>query len=142
MSFVCGPQGSVTISEISKAERISTPLVAKLLRLLRKAELVVSVRGQTGGYSLARPAQEIPVGEVLAKLGGKFFDAEFCGRYTGVEDLCIHTTQCSIRVFLKGLQGVMDDYLKRVTLADLLFGESRVRNLLDKPGSRPSSLDS
>ena len=50
-----GPEGSVTISELSRSEGISEPNVAKMMRVLRTAGLVQSTRGQAGGYALARP---------------------------------------------------------------------------------------
>ena len=49
---------SMTIPEISQAEGISVPYVAKLMRFLRDGGIVTSERGQSGGYRLARPASE------------------------------------------------------------------------------------
>ena len=50
----CGENGSLTIPEISRAEGLSVPNVAKLMRLLRMGGLVQSARGQSGGYSAPR----------------------------------------------------------------------------------------
>ena len=66
--------GSLTIPEISARESLSIPYVAKLVRLLRQGGFVTSTRGQSGGYALARPPEQIVVGEVLAVLGGRLFD--------------------------------------------------------------------
>ena len=52
--------------ELSRPEGISEPNVAKMMRVLREGGFVQSTRGQAGGYSLARPADQINVGEVLA----------------------------------------------------------------------------
>ena len=79
----CGDGGSLTIPEISKAERLSVPNVAKLMRLLRMGEFVKSARGQSGGYTLARPASEISVAQVMELLGGPFFSPAFCQRHAG-----------------------------------------------------------
>ncbi|MBL8219782.1 MAG: Rrf2 family transcriptional regulator, partial [Bryobacterales bacterium] len=56
---------SLSIPEISRAEGLSIPNVAKLMRLLRLGGIVTSVRGQAGGYTLAQPADQISVGSVM-----------------------------------------------------------------------------
>lgn len=112
--------GSLTIPEISRSEGISEPYVAKLLRVLRQEGFINSVRGQSGGYALARPASEIVIGEVLAALGGRFYESDFCDRHTGTEDLCTHSIDCSIRSLWMALQGSVDSVLNKITLADLL----------------------
>ena len=55
----------VTLSEISERQSISLPYLEQLFLKLRRAELVVSVRGPGGGYKLARPASEIRVSEIM-----------------------------------------------------------------------------
>lgn len=57
--------GLVTLGEVSKRQDISLPYLEQLFVKLRRAELVISVRGPGGGYRLARPASEIRVSEVL-----------------------------------------------------------------------------
>lgn len=116
-------QESLTIAELAGAEGVSMPSVAKILRVLRKAGLVNSTRGQAGGYLLARPAEEISVGEALAALGGRFYDSQFCERHTGIESLCINLGDCSIRPVLRQLQDVVDQVLGRLTLKSLLVRE-------------------
>ena len=121
-----GVEGSVTISELSRSEGISEPNVAKMMRLLRNAGLVQSTRGQSGGYALARPAGEIPVGEVLAALGGRLYEASFCDAHAGVERLCTHMPDCSIRSVWRKVQRAIDDVLEKITLKDLLVPESEM----------------
>lgn len=60
------PEGSLTsLAEISKRQDISLPYLEQLFVKLRRADLVTSVRGPGGGYTLSRPASEIRVSEVL-----------------------------------------------------------------------------
>ncbi|MGH9366229.1 MAG: RrF2 family transcriptional regulator, partial [Thermoanaerobaculia bacterium] len=86
---------SVTISQLSRSEGITEPNVAKMMRVLRQGGFVQSTRGQSGGYTLARPAERIPLGEVLACLGGRIYEPTFCDTHTGIEQLCTHMTDCS-----------------------------------------------
>lgn len=118
------PEGtSLTIPEISKAEGISTPYVAKLMRILRTGGLVTSVRGQSGGYALARVPEKILVGEVMAVLGGRLFDPAFCDMHTGDERVCTHSVDCSLRSLWRTVQMVIDQVLNQTTLRDLLVNE-------------------
>ena len=117
---------SVTIPQIAEAERISSPNVAKLLRALKRGGYVVASRGQSGGYTLARKASEVNVGELLAVLGGRIFDPGFCGRHSSATRGCGHNADCSVRSVWRLVQRAVDDVLGGLTLADLLVEESRV----------------
>jgi Rrf2 family protein len=112
--------GYVTINEISEDEGLSVFYAAKLLRILRQGGFVRSVRGQVGGYALARPADKIIVGEVLAALGGRLFDPRFCFEHSGLEGTCKKLSECSIRTLWRSVQILIDQVLSKVTLADLL----------------------
>ncbi len=120
------PGKSLTIPQIAEAERISGPNVAKLLRALRKGGFVVASRGQAGGYALARRASEVNVGEALACLGGRIFDAGFCGRHSSATRGCGHNSDCSVRSVWRLVQRAVDDVLGRLSLADLLVEEGSV----------------
>jgi Rrf2 family protein len=116
------PEGSVTIPEISRIEGLSIPHVAKLMRSLRRGDFVKSVRGQAGGYKLARTPEHINIGEVLAWLGGRLFDPSFCSMHSGMAELCTHSVDCSIRSLWQSVQHVVDQMLGQVTLSQLLGG--------------------
>lgn len=130
-----GTSGSVSISELSRAEGISEPNVAKMMRVLREGGFVLSTRGQSGGYALARPAEEINVGHVLATLGGRLYEPSFCDSHTGVERLCTHMPDCSIRSVWRMLQAAVDQVLGRIHLSDLLVSE---REMNAFPSSGPT----
>ena len=121
-----GERGSLTIPEISEAEGISTFYAAKLMRLLRRGGFVTSARGQAGGYTLSRPPEKILIGEVLALLGGRLFDPAFCDTHSGVETVCTHTVDCSIRSLWRAVQIVVDRILNGTTLKELTANEQAV----------------
>jgi Rrf2 family transcriptional regulator, cysteine metabolism repressor len=58
------------IREISELQRIPERYLVQILLQLKAAGLVVSLRGASGGYRLARPAGEITLSEVLAAIDG------------------------------------------------------------------------
>jgi Rrf2 family protein len=114
------PGDSMTIPQISELEGLSQTHVAKLLMILRKDGFIRATRGQLGGYTLARTAETIPVGEVLASLGGKLYDNEFCGRHSGQNNICTHAVDCSVRSLWMIIQDAVDQVVDRVTIGDLL----------------------
>jgi len=119
-------EGSLTIPEIARTEGLSIPHVAKLMRLLRRGGFVRSVRGQAGGYKLDQTSDQIHIGEVLAWLGGRLFEPNFCNIHSGVVKLCTHSVDSSIRSLWRSVQFVVDQMLAKVTLADLLGDERKV----------------
>jgi len=121
-----GPEGSMTIPEIAGIEGLSIPHVAKLMRLLRRGGFVKSVRGQAGGYKLARTPDQVNIGEVLAWMGGRLFEPSFCTLHSGMAKLCTHSVDCSIRSLWQSVQYVVDQVLGKVTLSDLRGGERQV----------------
>ena len=121
-----GEGGSLTIPKISQTEGISNFYVAKLMRILRRSGLVKSVRGQAGGYALARPADQIVVGEALAVLGGRLYDPAFCEEHSGSESLCTNSVDCSVRSLWRAVQQVIDQVLSKTTLKDLLSNEQQM----------------
>ena len=114
---------SLTIPELARAEGISEPNVAKMMRILRRGGFVKSTRGQAGGYSLSRPAEEIVIGHVLATLGGRLYEPAFCDGHSGLERLCTHMPDCSIRSVWRMVQQAVDQLLGGLTLKDLLRSE-------------------
>lgn len=125
-----GGHGGLTIPEISEAEGISSFYVAKLLRIQRRAGLVKSARGKIGGYTLARPPQQIVVGEALAALGGRLFEPDFCDDHAGVGLTCTSSVDCSIRSLWRAVQNMVDRVLSKTTLTDLLHNEQEVTTLV------------
>lgn len=124
-----GAGASMTIPEISEGEGISQPYVAKLMRILRRGGFVTSSRGKIGGYILARPADKIIVGDVLAELGGRLFEGSFCESHSGRADVCRHSTDCSIRSLWNSVQTALDQVLGKTTLKDLLHSEEQLTAL-------------
>ena len=115
---------SVTIPAIAKAEALSVPYVGKLMSVLREYEFVESVRGQAGGYVLRRLPEEIAITDVLASLGGRLFEPSFCDEFAGLDKLCTHSIDCSIRSLWRSVQHAVDRALAGITLKDLLRKES------------------
>jgi Rrf2 family cysteine metabolism transcriptional repressor len=64
-----GPR-PVPIGQVAERRRIPVQFLEQLFAILRRAGILVSRRGAKGGYTLARPAEEITVLEVVQALDG------------------------------------------------------------------------
>ncbi len=132
-----GDDGYLTIPTIAKSEGLTQSHVAKLLAVLRKTGYVNSHRGQLGGYTLGRPAKDIKVGDLLADLGGRLTHDRFCVRFTGQNEECVHTDDCSLLPLWVRIQESVDEALKDVTLQDLTEPKAGINvRLYDDPRMR------
>jgi len=132
-----GEGGSLTIPELARAEGISEPNVAKMMRILRRGGFVTSTRGQSGGYTLSRPAGQIVLGHALAVLGGRLYEPAFCEGHSGLELSCTHMPDCSIRSVWRMVQQAIDQVLGKITLKDLLRTEPEMNAFSTRSSSRP-----
>jgi Rrf2 family iron-sulfur cluster assembly transcriptional regulator len=123
---------SLTLPEISAAEGLSVPYVAKLMAVLRDAGLITSVRGRSGGYSLAKSPDEIGLGSLLLMLGEPLYDDPgYCDRHPGVlENGCVHKGGCTLKTLWQTLETWMRRTLDQVSLADLIRHKSDLAEFL------------
>lgn len=63
-------EGPIALKQIAERQGISEHYLEQLMGSLRKAGLVLSVRGAQGGYQLAAPPQQVSAGAVLRVLEG------------------------------------------------------------------------
>jgi Rrf2 family protein len=65
-----GDNGPVPIAELARRRQIPVQFLEQLFATLRRAGVVRSQRGVKGGYSLARPAADVTVLELVELLDG------------------------------------------------------------------------
>ena len=61
--------GPTSVKAIAQRQDLPAPYLEKLLIEMRRANLVISVRGAHGGYQLARPPAQISLGQILEAVG-------------------------------------------------------------------------
>ena len=128
----CKDKDGISIPQLSEADGLSSHYVAKLTRILRMEGFINSTRGYKGGYILAVPAEKIVINQVLKALGGSLFDNEFCGSHAGSLKLCTHSVDCSSRSLWQMVQFILDQFLDKVTLHDLVNPEKESAKIFDK----------
>ncbi len=126
--------GTATLTEVSAAEGLSIPYVAKLMAVLRNAGILDSARGRSGGYKLAKPADDIGLGSLLLILGEPLFDeVDYCQKHAGTEapnGVCLNHSTCTLKSLWQTLEHWMRSSLDQITLADLIHDEGRITELL------------
>ena len=73
------PDDVVKIRDIATQEQLPEKFLEAILLDLKRARIVISVRGAHGGYQLKRPPRKITLGEVIRRIDGPlapFEDAE------------------------------------------------------------------
>ena len=58
-------QGFIALKDISKRQDISKKYLEQIISILSRAGFVRSIRGNQGGYYLARPSSDYTVGSIL-----------------------------------------------------------------------------
>ncbi|GAB4180597.1 MAG: SUF system Fe-S cluster assembly regulator [Thalassobaculales bacterium] len=88
---VAGGRGTRTAQVLAEDTGVPLPTVAKILKLLVQAGVVVSQRGAAGGYALARPPERVSVADVIEALDGPIAITSCVDGHAGsceVEMLC------------------------------------------------------
>lgn len=65
-----GPGRGLSLAALAEYHGVPAPYMAKQMQALSKAGIVRTSRGKTGGYALARPANEITLWDVTRALNG------------------------------------------------------------------------
>jgi Rrf2 family iron-sulfur cluster assembly transcriptional regulator len=107
--------GPVTLADISERQKISLSYLEQLFGKLRRNGLVSSVRGPGGGYNLAKKQDEVSVADIILAVDEPI-DATQCG---GKEN-CRDEQKCLTHDLWADLNNHIFEYLRRVTLADLV----------------------
>lgn len=118
-----GDDDPLTLTEFATREGFSIPYAGKLLMILKKSGLVKAVRGRKGGYVLLQSPEEITLKEIFEVLGKPVFSVGYCEKYTGENEVCVHSGDCTVKNIWQTFDEFIESYLERVTLADLVSGD-------------------
>lgn len=110
-------EGAVQTSPgIAAATGLPEPTVAKVLKGLAGASLVVSQRGARGGYRLARPLSAIHVADVIAAIDGP---VHLTACVDGARDRCEAQDVCSCNGGWDRVNEVVMQALGTISIADI-----------------------
>src|SRR5919109_593104 len=127
MAHLARDDGSAPISlgSIADAEELPLAYLEHLVQRLRRAGLVESRRGAHGGYTLARPAEDISMAEVVRALEGEIAPIECITADPERGLVCVREGDlghdpCPTKLLWTRVQGSIVRTLNDMTLADLV----------------------
>ncbi len=135
-----GTAGPVSLEKVSKTTRISRRYLEQLALALKSASLLRSVSGRKGGYALARPAEEIKIGQIIEAAIGPVNVVECVGQ----PEACLKSDFCECRLVYmlinKGIKEVLHAY-SLADLADKKWLEKVSQDLLKGSFPEPGSTN-
>ena len=108
--------GVQTSPGVAQVTGVPEPTVAKVLKALAAADLVVSQRGARGGYRLMRPLARISVADVITAIDGPIAMTA-CVEGSGAS--CEASCSCPVRGRWDAVNDAVRDALTGITLADM-----------------------
>lgn len=107
---------SVLAKQISSALSMPKDYLNKVLRILVKQKFLCSLKGPQGGFSLARPAHDITVYEIITSIDGTDFFETCIIR----PDVCDENKPCALHDYWRKILSQFRTVLDTVTLSDLV----------------------
>ena len=114
-----GAGEAIPLSAIAERQQISLAYLEQLFAKLRRAGLVDSARGRSGGYRLGRPAASIAVAEVLRAVDEGIRMTRCRGEDTPP---CMAGQRCLTHGLWDALGEQIAGFLESVTLLEVLDG--------------------
>ncbi len=127
MFCAANPDRIVRKHEVAQTCNASENHLAQVIHLLAQKGFLRTVRGRSGGLTLSRPPETIKVGDVF-----RTFEAAlpFAECFEGGENSCPLSGACRLKCVLADALAVFYGELDRVSVADLVTGNSDLQGLL------------
>ena len=120
----------VRLKEISEKQNIELNYLEQIFRKLRLAGIVKSIRGRNGGYVYASDPSKISIKQVMDAVE-EDLDATNCAGASP----CFEGRQCSSHKLWDDLNHVVDNYLSKIFINDLVEPQDRTHILLKEINS-------
>ncbi len=111
-------KGSIPLSAIANNENISLGYLERIFAVLKKAKLVKSEKGASGGYALSRSPEDIDVYSIINTLEGEA--SSFHCVEKGDKVYCGKKCECSVEPALLKVARAISAALKDIKLSDLI----------------------
>ncbi|MEI6564177.1 MAG: Rrf2 family transcriptional regulator [bacterium] len=130
LTLGCRPGERLTSEDLAEQIEVPRQFTLKIAQSLNKAGLIKAQRGVGGGILLAREPSEISLQDILnATDTPRAFNECLLDPAT-----CPRAQHCSIHQKLHGIQAMLDQQLKHISLADLVRDQKAI-NLQRKQGT-------
>lgn len=108
------------VAEIASSDNIPEKFLEQIMNDLRDGGFVEGQRGRNGGYRLARPAEQISLGQVIRHIEGPLAPVA-CASHTAYERCsCPDEANCGLRMLMLDVRNAISDILDRHTLGSVV----------------------
>ncbi|WP_084604867.1 RrF2 family transcriptional regulator [Desulfonatronum thioautotrophicum] len=109
-------------SAISEKTDISVPFIEQILRPLKKAGYIKSVRGAYGGHIFLKDPACITLGDIVRTMEGDIKISQCSSN----PNICERSGDCRTRIAWERISQTMERELDAITLADLMFNPDKI----------------
>lgn len=110
--------GPVTVDQLASAQSIPPKFLHTIMTELKRARLVTSQRGPDGGFSLARPADEISLADIFRAIDGPLATV----RDQSISEMEYAGAAAELPTVWMAVRAGLRRVLETVTIADLATG--------------------
>ena len=112
--------GVVSAREIARESGLPLPILTNVLKTLAGSRIVMSARGATGGYALARPMNAISLYDLITTIEGPFHLVQCASPEPSTDKgCCEHESSCPIRRPVYRIHDRLEEFLRSVSLAEI-----------------------
>lgn len=118
----------LSVTDLAESEQLPLKFLEQVLYALRTGGFIETKRGKYGGYLLAKPMEEIRIGDIIRHIDGKLAPIA-CASLTAYEKCsCPDETHCGLRMLMIDVRNAISNILDRYTLANVV--EVTLRKIL------------
>jgi Rrf2 family protein len=108
------------VSELASKEGLPIKFLEQILMQLKAAGYLESKRGKHGGYLLARPPENISIGQVARLIDGPLAPIACVSQTAYCKCTCPDEEHCGLRILMLDVRNAISNILDRYTLADVV----------------------
>ncbi len=110
----------VQVAELAEKEQIPAKFLEQIMQELKASGFITSQRGKFGGYRLARPADDISIGEIVRLIDGPLAPIGCVSQTSYEKCSCPDEVHCGLRMLMLDVRNAITGILDRYSLADIV----------------------
>jgi Rrf2 family protein len=110
----------VPVSELAESNRLPLKFVERILLELREAGYIETQRGKLGGYAVAKPMEEIKMGELVRLIDGRLAPIACASETEYARCTCPDEEHCGLRMLMIDVRNAIAGILDKYSLGDVV----------------------
>lgn len=116
------PDEFVSLKEVAERQEISKKYLEQIVPFLTRSNLLISNKGNMGGYKISKAPKDITVKDILLSAEGSLNPVSCMDNEPNTCEKC---AKCLTLPIYQGLNKVINDYLRSITLQAIIDGTVR-----------------